>query len=230
MKHICLFFTFSILFLAGCEKKPAEKTEQTSVGKTKKPTEPLTDEPGIILFFGNSLTAGYGLDPSESFSALIGRRLDSLNYNYRTVNAGLSGETTASGKNRLDWVLREKPLIFVLELGANDGLRGIPPAETRRNLTEIVAKVRAAVPGIPVVLAGMRVPPNMGQEYAEEFDKIFPELAAELELNLIPFLLENVAGKPELNLPDGIHPTAEGHRIVTENIWKVLEAVLIKSN
>ena len=176
------------------------------------------------------MTAGYGLDPSEAFSALIGRRLDSLGYNYRTVNAGLSGETTASGKNRAEWVLREKPAVFVLELGANDGLRGIPPAETRRNLIEIIEKVRTVVPGIPIVLAGMRVPPNMGQEYAGEFDKIFPELAAELNLQLIPFLLENVAGEPKLNLPDGIHPTAEGHRIVTENVWKILEPVLVKKN
>ena len=181
----------------------------------------------VILFFGNSLTAGYGLEPSEAFPALIQQRLDSLKYAYRTVNAGLSGETTASGKTRLDWVLERQPVdVFVLELGANDGLRGIEPTETQRNLEAIIEQVRTTNPEVKIVLAGMMVPPNMGNAYTERFQKIFPEVAELKEVALIPFLLQNVAGEPDLNQSDGIHPTVAGQKIVADNVWKVLEPVL----
>lgn len=181
----------------------------------------------IILFFGNSLTAGYGLDPSESFPTLIQKKLDSLDYNYKVINAGLSGETTASGNNRLNWVLERQPVdIFVLELGANDGLRGINPEETRKNLEEMIDKVRKAYPEAKIMLAGMMVPPNMGREYSNNFRQIFPEIAQEKNVELIPFLLENVAGESELNQADGIHPTAEGQKIVADNVWKVLKEMI----
>ncbi|WP_445381701.1 arylesterase [Robiginitalea sp. IMCC43444] len=179
-----------------------------------------------ILFFGDSLTAGLGLDPNQAFPGVIQKRLDSLGYPYTVVNAGLSGETTASGKNRLDWVLRQEPAVFVLELGANDGLRGIPLSETRANLAEIISRVREKYPDARIVLAGMQLPPNMGPEYTTEFRLIFPELAEEHQLELIPFLLLGVGGDPELNQADGIHPTEEGHRILADNVWEVLGPLL----
>ena len=144
------------------------------------------------------------------------------------VNAGLSGETTSGGKNRIDWVLKQNVDVFVLELGANDGLRGIPVAETKNNLQEIIDFVREQNPEIEIILAGMQIPPNMGQEYTREFRAIFPDLAEENNVNLIPFLLEDVAGIPELNQQDGIHPTAEGQEILAENVWDVLKPILIK--
>lgn len=180
----------------------------------------------IILFFGNSITAGYQLDLSEAFPALIQERLDSLGLDYKTINAGLSGETTASGSTRVDWVLKNPIDVFVLELGANDGLRGISTEETAKNLKIIIEKVRAKYPECKIILAGMMIPPNMGQTYTDEFQKVFPELASKYEISLIPFLLDGVAGNPELNLEDGIHPTAEGHKILTENVWRVLAPLL----
>lgn len=202
--------------------KEAEPVETTTVA-----VDDTVQSEKVILFFGNSLTAGYGLEPSEAFPALIQQKLDSLGYDYRTVNAGLSGETTASGLSRLDWVLERQPVdVFVLELGANDGLRGIEPTETQRNLDAIIEKVHAANPDVSIVLAGMLVPPNMGPEYADRFQRIFPEVAQTKDVTLIPFLLEGVAGDPELNQADGIHPTSEGQKIVTENVWTVLEPLV----
>lgn len=181
---------------------------------------------GTILFYGDSLTAGLGLDPNEAFPALIQQRLDSLGYSFEVVNAGLSGETTASGRNRLDWVLRQPVDIFVLELGANDGLRGIPLAETRKNLEAMIQMVRERSPGARIVLAGMELPPNMGPEYTAEFRRIFPELAEKHGTALVPFLLKGVGGVAELNQQDGIHPTAEGHMMVAETVWSVLAPVV----
>ncbi|MBC7921200.1 MAG: arylesterase [Ferruginibacter sp.] len=179
-----------------------------------------------ILFFGNSLTAGYGLEPSQAFPALIQQRIDSLGLPYRAINAGLSGETTAGGKSRIDWLLRQQVDVFVLELGGNDGLRGIPTRETRRNLQEIIDRVRGKYPDVKIILAGMQIPPNMGPQYTAEFRDIYQDLAQKNNTALIPFLLEGVGGNPKLNLPDGIHPTPEGHRIVTENVWQVLSGML----
>lgn len=179
-----------------------------------------------MVFFGNSLTAGYGLDISEAFPARIQEFIDSLGYSYDVINAGLSGETTASGNSRIDWVLKNNIDVFVLELGANDGLRGIPTAETRKNLQEIIEKVTKKYPDSRIVLAGMQVPPNMGKDYSSDFRSIFPELAEKNNTELIPFLLQDVAGEPELNLDDGIHPTPYGHQIVAGTVWRVLRKVL----
>lgn len=218
-----------IVFIWVACQSPTERTSEDQsalASETEPATVEETNEP-VILFFGNSLTAGYGLDPSEAFSSVIERKLDSLGLTYQVVNAGLSGETTASGNTRLDWVLERQPVdVFVLELGANDGLRGISPEETRSNLNAMIDKVQETYPQAQIVLSGMMVPPNMGPEYSDEFQKIFPEVAENQEIALIPFLLEDVAGEPELNLPDGIHPTAEGHQIVAENVWKVLYPLL----
>ena len=179
-----------------------------------------------LLFFGDSLTAGMGLDLEDAFPALIQATLDSLGMEYTVINSGLSGETTSSGKNRLNWVLNQNADIFVLELGANDGLRGIPLSETRKNLQFIIDAVREKNPETKIILAGMQIPPNMGPAYTKEFRTIFPELAEQNGLPLIPFLLEGVAGEPELNQADGIHPTEEGHKIVARNAWKVLKDVV----
>ncbi len=180
-----------------------------------------------ILFFGDSLTAGYGLeDPSEGYTEVIARRIDSLGWGWDVVNAGLSGETSAGGDGRIDWVLQQPVDVFVLELGANDGLRGIPVEETARNLQSIIDKVRKAYPDVRLVMAGMQAPPNMGTEFTARFRRIFPELADRNGMASIPFLLEGVAGEPSLNQPDGIHPTAEGHRIVAENVWKALRPLI----
>ncbi|RMG67010.1 MAG: arylesterase, partial [Bacteroidetes bacterium] len=180
-----------------------------------------------LLFFGNSLTAGYGLDnPQDAFPGLIARRVDSLGLPYRVVQAGVSGETTADGLNRVGWLLRQPVAVFVLELGANDGLRGLPPAETRANLAAIIDTVRARQPEAAILLAGMMVPPSMGPDYGAEFAAIYPGLAEEKDVALVPFLLEGVGGEADLNQGDGIHPTAEGHIILADNIWAVLAPML----
>src|SRR5690554_3049387 len=217
-----VFILFLFTFFS-CGQKSDESTSST-VEEIK--TSPVKEEKKTILFFGNSLTAGYGLEPEESFAGIIQHRLDSLGLNYQVINGGLSGETSASGLNRLDWFLEDEPYIFVLELGGNDGLRGIPVAETKKNLQQIIQRVNGKYPQAEILLAGMQIPPNMGQAYSEEFRSIFPDLAEEENVTLIPFLLEGVAGDPDLNLPDGIHPSKEGHRIVAETVWLYLEPFL----
>ncbi len=185
-----------------------------------------TGDNGTILFFGNSLTAGLGLDPAVAFPALIQQKIDEKGLNYTVVNGGLSGETTAGGLNRIDWMLKQPIDIFVLELGANDGLRGLPLDQTRENLQNIIDKVKNKYPDAKIVLAGMMVPPNMGEDYEKEFVKIYPELAKKNHATLIPFLLQDVAGIPDLNQGDGIHPNVEGEKIVAETVWKYLEPLL----
>ncbi|WP_026462123.1 arylesterase [Adhaeribacter aquaticus] len=227
-KNIIWFWSFLVLGLAGCnsEKGPA-KQENKEAGKVEQEEVALKNEPmQTILFFGNSLTAGYGLEPSQAFPALIQQKIDSLQLPYKVINAGLSGETTAGGRNRIDWLLRQKVDVFVLELGANDGLRGIPVKETSRNLQIIVDKVKAKYPEAKLVLLGMEIPPNMGGTYAEQFRVIFRQIATKNNMAFVPFLLEGVGGMRELNLPDGIHPTAAGHKILAKNVWEVLEDVL----
>ncbi|HEY0055015.1 MAG TPA: arylesterase [Pedobacter sp.] len=180
-----------------------------------------------ILFFGNSLTAGYGLeDPDEAFPSVIQQKLDSLKLPYKAINAGLSGETTAGGVNRINWLLKQPIDIFVLELGANDGLRGMPVSETKKNLQLILDTVKARYPNAKRVLLGMEIPPNLGGKYAAAFRVIFRELAQKNNIPFVPFMLEGVAGNPQLNLQDGIHPTSEGYKIVADNVWEVLRAEL----
>lgn len=179
-----------------------------------------------ILFFGDSLTAGYGLSTAEAFPALVEQKLNKNGKLCKAINAGLSGETSAGGLSRIDWVLKQPVDIFVLELGANDGLRGLPLDQTRKNLQAIINKVKAKNPNVKLVIAGMMVPPNMGNAYTNEFQKIFPELAKKNTATLIPFLLQDVAGKEKLNQADGIHPTAEGHKIVATNVYNVVSKLL----
>ena len=175
----------------------------------------------LILFYGDSLTAGYGLSTEDAFPAIVEEKLNKKGKPTKVVNAGLSGETTAGGLNRLDWVLKQPVDIFVLELGGNDGLRGLPLDQTEKNLQAIIDKVKTKYPKAKIVIAGMLVPPNMGPDYSAGFRKIFPELAKKNKAALIPFLLQDVAGNEKLNIPDGIHPNVEGHKIVADNVLKV---------
>jgi acyl-CoA thioesterase I len=179
-----------------------------------------------ILFYGDSLTAGYGLSADEAFPALIDKKLKQQGKNWKAVNGGLSGETSAGGLSRIDWMLRQPVDIFVLELGGNDGLRGLPLEQTTSNLQGIIDKVKAKNPNVKIVLAGMMVPPNMGPEYTEKFKSVYPELARKNKATLIPFLLDGVGGVEKLNLPDGIHPNVEGHKIVAETVWKAIAPLL----
>jgi acyl-CoA thioesterase-1 len=185
-------------------------------------------DPRTLVFFGDSLTAGYGLaDPAtQSYPAQIQGMIDAQRLPWRVVNAGLSGETSAGGLRRIDWVLRQRADVFVLELGGNDGLRGTATEETRSNLQAIIDRVHSRYPAAVIVLAGMRMPGNMGPDYADAFRAIYPGLAQRNGLALIPFLLDGVAGRPELNQPDGIHPTASGAAIVAAGVWKTLEPIL----
>lgn len=211
------------MVLCNDNEKTATK-QAAAVDDIKKNAKPAAK---TILFFGNSLTAGYGLEPAQAFPALIQKKIDSLQLGYKAVNAGVSGETSAGGNSRIDWILKQPVDVFVLELGANDGLRGIPAAETKKNLQAIIDKVNAKYPEAKLVLAGMQVPPNMGEKYARDFQSIYPQLAKQNDMTLIPFLLEGVGGEVKLNQQDGIHPTAEGAKIVAENVWKELHEVLL---
>lgn len=179
-----------------------------------------------LLFYGDSITAGYGLDPGDAYPAIIQQKIDAAGLPWKVVNAGLSGETTAGGLRRLDWILRQPVDIFVIELGGNDGLRGLEPDVTRANLEKMIERIRAKNPRVVVVLAGMQIPTNMGPAYAQAFAKIYPELAEAQHTVLIPFLLDRVGGIPDLNQPDGIHPTAAGHHLVAETVWKTIKPLL----
>ena len=222
-----------LLTVWGCGSSETKTDSQSATGsdvttQTAKPTPVSTKQ--TILFFGNSLAAGYGVEPSQAFPALIGEKIDSAGLNYTVVNAGLSGETTAGGKSRIGWVLRQPVAMFVLELGGNDGLRGLPLSATRQNLQAIMDTVRRKSPQAVIVLAGMQIPPNLGTEYTREFRELFKELADKNKAILIPFLLESVGGVPKLNQSDGIHPNPAGHKIVAETVWGVIRPVLEKAS
>lgn len=236
LKRFAIVFSFlSLLVLSSCndnkvsEMKDTNKTT-TDISSTKSQDEEtdIIVESGekVILFFGNSLTAGYQLEEQESFPSLIQAKIDSLGHKYTVVNGGLSGETTAGGLNRIDWILRQQIDIFVLELGPNDMLRGLNLEATEENLRGILNKVKSKFPDIKFIIAGMMAPPNMGEDYGDEFKGIYPKLAEEFDAGLIPFLLDGVAGDVELNLQDRMHPNALGYRIVADNVWKVLEGYL----
>jgi len=223
MKKGLVIITCLIILLSGCsdDKKPADSNQNNTVKDSAAVAKKKT-----IVFFGNSLTAGYGLSPSQAFPAIIQKKIDSLGLPYQVVNAGVSGETSSGGNTRVDWILRQPVDIFILELGANDGLRGIPLTETKKSLQSIIDKVKAKYPATKLVFAGMQVPPNMGQKYSTEFRNIYTELATKNSMTLVPFILEGVGGETHLNQEDGIHPTAEGHIIVAENLWRQLKPLL----
>jgi acyl-CoA thioesterase-1 len=182
-----------------------------------------------IVILGDSIAAGYGIDPEEAYPALLQRKIDEAKLGYTVVNAGVSGDTTAGGLRRIDWVLKQPLDILVIELGGNDGLRGVPVSETRSNLQAMIDRARAKYPEAKIVIAGMKMPANMGTNYTADFEKVFPDIAQKNNAALVPFLLENVGGKVELNQPDRIHPTPEGHKLVAENVWAVLRPLLKQS-
>jgi acyl-CoA thioesterase I len=225
-KKVPLLFSFLIFLLGACSNNQ-NQADKASEKKDTINSATVTTAKKTILFFGNSLTAGYGLDdPSAAFPALIQGRIDSLGLPYSVVNAGVSGETSSGGNSRIDWILKQPVDLFILELGANDGLRGIPIEETKKNLQAIIDKVKAKNSDAKIILAGMLVPPNMGPDYSKAFKELFPELAKKNETLFIPFILEGVAGEEKLNQGDGIHPTVDGHKMVMENVWKVMKVVL----
>ena len=229
LSQILLMFRYFILvlLLVSCGDEASKKTQQEQQETTKTEVTETNTATKTILFFGDSLTAGFGLDDSnDAYPTIIQSIIDSLDLDYVVVNSGLSGETTSGGLGRINWVLNQKVDVFVLELGANDGLRGISLAETRENLQAIIDAVRKKYPEIPIILAGMQLPPNLGQDYTKEFKSIFEELAEKNALEIIPFLLKDVGGIPDLNLDDGIHPNEEGQKIVANNVWVVMEPLL----
>jgi acyl-CoA thioesterase I len=230
MKKSVLGLMLGLAMIACDNIESKKETVKAEKANEAVAAESVEDNRKVILFFGNSITAGYGLDMSEAFPALIQQRLDSLGYSYHVINAGLSGETSAGGLSRIDWVLKTPVDIFALELGGNDGLRGISLDDTEKNLSEIIEKVRQSNPQVKIIVAGMQIPPNMGQEYTDQFKGIFPSLAEKHNTALIPFILEGVGGIPELNLADGIHPTPEGHKILADNVWAVLKPIIEEEN
>jgi len=225
---IRIFFGFGLLAaLLGACYSPSAPASTAPEGSDKSASAEAATKPRkTIVFFGNSLTAAYQLPQEQGFPALIQKKIDSLGLPYQCVNAGNSGETTAGGKNRIDWILRQPVDIFVLELGGNDALRGLPLDESKKNLQEIIDRVRAKYPDCKIAIAGMLAPPNLGPTYTKTFAQMYPDLAKTNRAALIPFLLEGVGGEPDLNLPDGIHPNEAGHRIVAETVWQVLQLLL----
>lgn len=215
-----------LLFVFACKNAESEPQETVvTEGQKAKSDEPASKK--NIVFFGNSLTAGYGLaNVSSGYVSLLQQRLDSLGLPYNAVNAGLSGETTAGGNERVDWVIKQPVDIFVLELGGNDALRGIQPESSMKNLSSILTKVKSKYPAAKLVLAGMQAPPNMGQTYTNQFKAMYPQLAKEHGATLIPFFLEGVGGIPSLNQGDRIHPNEKGQLVLLENVWKVLLPLL----
>lgn len=215
-----------LLALAGCDREePAAPPPPIATSSpATRAAEPSADGRPRVAFLGDSLTAGYGLEAEQAFPAIVGQLLAGEAMPIHVLNAGVSGDTTAGGLRRIDWVLRQKPDIVVIGLGGNDGLRALPPTESEENLRKIVQKSRDA--GASVLLLGMLIPPNYGPEYVAQFREVYPRLAKELNVPLVPFLLEGVGGDPKLNLPDGIHPTAEGHQRIARTVLPYLKPLV----
>lgn len=220
-----LTITVGLMFLVACSNDSKKDTSKPEAKKTDMHTDSIQP---TILFLGNSLTAGYGLSIEQAFPSLIQQKIDSLGWNYRCVNAGVSGETTAGGRDRIDWLLENTDHIYlvVVSLGGNDGLRAIDPESTQANLQGIIDAVRAYDPKIKIVVTGMEAPPNLGEDYTSAFRAVYPALAKENDITLMPFLLKDVAGEPNLNQADGIHPTPQGQRILARNLWEVMKPLL----
>jgi acyl-CoA thioesterase-1 len=232
MPRLLLLVLLPLVAACSSPDSPAPSaSDTTAIAAPPRPapgdaTLPDADARGRILVIGNSIADGYGLDRSQSFPALLQHKIDSAGLPFRVDNQGVSGQTTAGGLNGLDWHLERPVDVLLLELGANDGLRGQPVSNIRRNLTAIIERVRQSNPGASIVLTGMQMPPSFGQRYTQEYREVFAEVAADQDAALVPFLLEGVGGVPRLNQPDGVHPTAEGQKIIAENVWQTLGPVL----
>ena len=220
--------------VGGCEPKdpalPSAETQparSVASSQSSNVSDRVITKPARIVAFGDSLTAGLGVSPDQSYPAQLQRRLREAGYSYEVINAGVSGDTTTGGLRRLAWILKSRPWMVILELGANDGLRGQPLSLMASNLSEIIDGLQEA--GVEVVLAGMQIPPNYGLDYTTGFASLFEQLARDHSVTLIPFFLEGVAARKELNQADGIHPTAEGYRIVAQTVFDVIEPLLGKA-
>jgi acyl-CoA thioesterase-1 len=226
-KALPLLLLTALAWAGGCDRD--KNGAPAAPAAAARPTEPATRAAKLprVVFLGDSLTAGLGVDQEQAVPAVVGQMLEAEGRPVVVVNAGVSGDTTAGGLRRLDWLLRQKPDVVVVGLGANDGLRGLKLEASEQNLRDIVAKSRDA--GARVLVLGMLIPPNYGPEYASQFRELYPRLAKELKVGLVPFLLEGVGGEPRLNQPDGIHPTPEGHRLVAQNVLPHLRPLIQSS-
>jgi acyl-CoA thioesterase-1 len=225
MKPIGSVVAISVL-VAGCSRPAPETSDPPAVQREASPASvaaPVGARPRIV-FLGDSLTAGYGLPKEQSVPSLVQKRLDEEGYGFEVVNHGVSGDTSAGGVSRLDWALTGDVRVLVVELGANDGLRGIPVESMKANLSDIITRAKAR--GVSVLLTGMEAPPNHGPVYTRQFRQAFADLAREHDVAFVPFYLEGVAGNAALNIADGIHPNAEGAAIVEKTVWKALEPLL----
>ncbi|MDX2035000.1 MAG: arylesterase [Blastocatellia bacterium] len=226
--HAAGIYLFCLLSF-GCGSAPATKNAgapAADAGAAPATISTRDDALPAIVAFGDSLTAGYGLPEEQSYTRLLQQKLDAEGYRYRVVNAGVSGDTSAGGARRIDWALEGNVKYLILELGGNDGLRGLPVPEMKKNLAAIIE--RAQTRGVTVILAGIEAPPNLGAEYTAEFRQAFRDLARQYKLPFIPFVLDGIGGRPEMNQPDGIHPNAVGEQALTENVWKTLQPLLAK--
>lgn len=221
MRPAALFILLCACACSSRPEPPAEPAPSTTTAKATAPTPTPVATRRRIVALGDSLTAGLGLSPDQAYPALLQQRLKSEGLDFEVVNAGVSGDTSAGGLQRLDWALQGDVRILIVALGGNDGLRGLPADALKKNLSEIVERAQAR--NVRVILAGMEAPPNYGRDYIVSFHKVYPAVAAHYEIPFVPFLLQNVAGSSELNQPDGIHPTAAGARIVADNVWAVLK-------
>ena len=226
------FLLACVLTASGCGDS-SRTVQRTDLADTLYAQEQLPsqaqqkEDPAVVLVMGNSLTAGYGLSSeTQAFPALLQQRIDSLGWNVEVINAGVSGQTSGGGLSRVDWLMQQPVDVLILELGGNDGLRGIDPAVTRRNLQAIIDTARARHPQVRVILAGVRIPPNLGRDYTRRFYSVYTALADTNDLTFIPHLMEGVAGVPRLMQDDGIHPTAQGHRLIAQTVWERLRPVL----
>jgi acyl-CoA thioesterase-1 len=228
MRSLFLFVGLATLVYSSCAQPdvPPAEVRATEARAIAPPPSTTSSRPRIV-FLGDSLTAGYGLAKEQSVPSLIQARLQADGYAYDVINAGVSGDTSAGGLSRLDWSLEGDVRVLVLELGANDGLRGLPVANMKRNLTEIITRVRAR--GIKVLLTGMEAPPNFGAAYTNEFRQVYRDLAKAHDVAFMPFYLDGVAGLSHLNIADGMHPNAEGSRVIERAVWQSLEPLLDKS-
>ncbi len=230
MSRITFIIIISFAICSSCNNSPAKAPKSTAEPSEKRETMASNQTEEIkkksILFFGDSLTAGLGLEEEESYPSLIQDRIDSMNLMYEVINAGLSGETSSGGLGRIEWVLNRPIDIFVLELGANDMLRGLSLEETEKNLRGILDVVKEKNPEANLIVAGMEAPPNMGQDYMRSFRKIFADVANDYNAGLIPFLLDGLQGKEGMDIGDGKHPNAEGQKVVRENVWNILNQYL----
>ena len=230
----CAFICVGLAMLIACSREPtpapgtAAPPATAPASSAAKPDESKTEGLPRIVFLGDSITAGLGLPADQSYPSLIGKKLKANGLAYSIVNAGVSGDTSAAGLRRLDWSLEGDVRLLIVALGGNDGLRGLPPAELRKNLAAVLDRARARQ--VPVILAGMEAPPNNGPDYTRDFRGVYTDLAAEYKVRFIPFLLQGVAGDPALNQPDGIHPNSRGSEIVADLVWKELEPALARRN